>query len=68
MKGHVKWWKADRGYGFLTGEDAKDYFVHFSDILGEGHRDLEPFAAVEFESEKNVRGHKAVRVKMLPTP
>ena len=40
MNGKVKWFSPDKGYGFVTGEDTKDYFVHFSEIKGKGYKVL----------------------------
>jgi CspA family cold shock protein len=64
IRGHCKWFTSDRGYGFITGEDGQDYFVHYSEIIGQtGRRDLTPFATVEFEPEKNAKGLKATQVR-----
>jgi CspA family cold shock protein len=40
MNGKVKWFNARRGYGFITGTDGKDYFVHYSAIESEGYKSL----------------------------
>lgn len=62
MRGTVKWFSNEKGYGFITGEDGKDYFVHYTDINGEGFRTLGREQPVEFELGKNERGVAAVNV------
>jgi CspA family cold shock protein len=61
MKGTVKFFNASKGFGFITAEDGKDYFVHQS-ALAEGVvlQDNDP---VEFDVEEGDRGPKAVNVK-----
>ena len=61
MKGTVKFFNEMKGFGFITGEDGEDYFVHQT-ALGEGVR-LNENDAVEFEVEQGDRGPKAVNVK-----
>ena len=61
MKGTVKFFNEGRGYGFIAGEDGKEYFVHQS-ALAEGVR-LNENDSVEFEVEEGDRGPKAVNVK-----
>ena len=53
MKGTVKWFKGN--YGYITGEDGKDYFVHFSDIVAEGFKTLKADEAVEFDATESER-------------
>ena len=60
MKGTVKFFNEMKGFGFIAGDDGKEYFVHQS-ALGEGVR-LNEGDAVEFESEQGGRGPKAVNV------
>jgi len=60
MKGTVKFFNGNKGFGFITGEDGKDYFVHQTGIA-EGVF-LEDNDAVEFEVEEGDRGPKAVKV------
>jgi CspA family cold shock protein len=64
-KGTVKWFNAEKGYGFITGEDGKDVFVHFSAIQGEGFKSLEEGQAVEFEVQQGARGPQAANVVKL---
>ena len=47
--GTVKWFNATKGYGFIEVEGARDVFVHYSGITGDGYRSLEEGALVEFE-------------------
>jgi len=61
MKGKVKFFNDLKGFGFITGDDSKDYFVHTSG-LAEGVR-LNNEDAVVFDVEKTDRGFKAVNVK-----
>ena len=51
QKGTVKWFNADKGYGFITGEDGQDVFVHFSAINGEGYKSLDEGQAVSYDVE-----------------
>ena len=48
-QGTVKWFSAEKGYGFISRPDGDDVFVHFSAIEGEGYRNLEQGETVEFE-------------------
>ena len=61
--GRVKWFNAEKGYGFIEREDGKDVFVHFSAITGEGFKTLEEGAAVEFEVVEGAKGPQAANVK-----
>ncbi|HEY2478069.1 MAG TPA: cold-shock protein [Solirubrobacterales bacterium] len=62
--GTVKWFNDDKGYGFVTPDDAgKDLFVHHSDISGEGFKTLAEGAKVSFDSEPGDKGPKAVNVR-----
>ncbi len=63
--GTVKWFNARRGYGFLTGEDGNDYFVHHSNIVMDGFRTLRPGQAVTYGIEKDDKERNiAVDVKL----
>ena len=58
MKGTVKWFNAKKGYGFITDESGTDYFVHYSDIIGDGYRKLDDGQPVTFDT-KDVDGRVA---------
>ena len=60
--GTVKWFNAEKGYGFVTREDGSDVFVHFSAIQGDGYKTLEEGQGVTFEVEQSDRGPQAVNV------
>ena len=63
MKGEVKFFNRVKNFGFITGEDSQDYFVHMSSI--ENGQALNEKDEVEFEPEKNDRGLNAQKVKKL---
>ncbi|GIP43366.1 cold shock-like protein CspD [Paenibacillus sp. J45TS6] len=65
MKGTVKWFNAEKGYGFLQVEGGDDVFVHFSAIQGDGFKTLEEGQAVEFEITDGNRGPQAANVIKL---
>jgi len=60
--GTVKWFNAEKGYGFITREDGSDVFVHFSAIQGDGYKTLEEGQAVTFDIEDSDRGPQASNV------
>lgn len=65
MAGTVKWFSNGRGYGYIGGEDGKDYFVHFSEIMDteeDGFRKLQEGQGVTFDPENGDKGLKAVNV------
>jgi len=61
-QGTVKWFNAQKGFGFITGQDAKDVFVHFSAIQTDGFKTLEEGQAVNYDVEDGARGLQAVNV------
>ena len=61
----VKWFNAEKGYGFITGEDGADVFVHFSAIQGEGFKSLEEGQAVSYDLTEGARGMQAANVVKL---
>ena len=65
QKGTVKWFNADEGYGFITGEDGQDGFVHVSAINGEGYKSLDVGQGVSYDIEQSDRGPQAANVTKL---
>ncbi|MDB4866596.1 MAG: cold-shock protein [Cohnella sp.] len=65
MRGTVKWFNAEKGYGFISVENGNDVFVHFSAIQGDGFKTLEEGQAVEFEITEGNRGPQASNVVKL---
>ena len=65
MKGTVKWFNTAKGYGFVTGEDGQDVFVHYTGISGEGFRVLSEGQTVEFEMGEGKKGPQAVDVVVV---
>ncbi|MFE5319071.1 cold shock domain-containing protein [Paenibacillus sp. NPDC056579] len=65
MKGTVKWFNAEKGYGFIQVEGGDDVFVHFSAIQGDGFKTLEEGQSVEFEITQGNRGPQAANVIKL---
>ena len=61
-QGTVKWFNAEKGFGFITGQDGKDVFVHFSAIQTDGFKTLEEGQAVNYDVEDGARGLQAVNV------
>ena len=64
-QGTVKWFNAEKGFGFISREDGSDVFVHFSAIQGDGFKTLEEGQAVTFDVEDSDRGPQAVNVEKL---
>jgi CspA family cold shock protein len=61
-KGKVKWFNESKGFGFITGEDGTDAFVHHSDIQGEGFKTLAEGEEVTFDLGQGPKGPKALNV------
>ncbi|MFD2671956.1 cold shock domain-containing protein [Marinicrinis sediminis] len=65
MQGKVKWFNAEKGYGFIETEEGGDVFVHFSAIQSEGFKTLEEGQEVEFDIVEGARGPQAANVIKL---
>ena len=61
-QGTVKFFNAEKGFGFISREDGDDVFVHFSNISGTGYRSLDEGQKVEFEIGQGRKGPEAVNV------
>ena len=64
-KGTVKWFNAEKGFGFIERESGDDVFVHFSAILGDGFKSLEEGQVVSFEIVEGNRGAQAANVEKI---
>ena len=64
-KGTVKWFNAEKGFGFIERESGDDVFVHFSAIQDEGFKTLDEGQKVEFDVEEGNRGPQATNVTKL---
>ena len=63
--GTVKWFNAEKGYGFITQESGDDLFVHYSEIQSSGYKTLEEGAKVEFEITEGRKGLQASTVTIV---
>ncbi|BER92369.1 cold-shock protein [Thermatribacter velox] len=63
--GKVKWFNAQKGYGFIESDEGGDVFVHYSAIEGSGFKTLEQDQLVEFEVQQGTKGPQAVKVRKL---
>lgn len=62
QKGTVKWFNNQKGYGFISDENGKDIFVHYSGLNMEGFKSLEEGQAVTFEVTEGAKGPQATNV------
>jgi cold shock protein len=65
MQGNVKWFDKKKGYGFIISDDGKEYFVHFSNVEGEGFKSLLRRQKVEFELISTPNGDQASKVRVI---
>lgn len=61
----MKWFSNQKGYGFITAEDGKDVFVHYSAITGDGYKSLNEGDSVEFDVTQGPKGEQATNVKKI---
>lgn len=64
LEGTVKWFSAEKGYGFIEREDGDDVFVHFSAIQTDGFKTLDEGTRVQFEIVDGDRGPQAANVSL----
>ncbi|ERI93390.1 cold shock protein [Clostridiales bacterium oral taxon 876 str. F0540] len=65
MTGTVKWFNSTKGFGFITGEDGKDVFAHFSQIKAEGYKSLEEGQKVSFDVVEGQKGPQAENITAI---
>ena len=65
LTGKVKWFNSKKGFGFITGDNGKDYFLHYSNIEMEGYKSLNENDKIEFKVEATDKGEKAINVKKI---
>ncbi len=63
--GTVKWFNAEKGYGFIAQDGGPDVFVHFSAIQGSGYRSLDENDKVEFDVTSGPKGANAANVRRV---
>ncbi len=64
-EGTVKWFNAEKGFGFITPTEGPDVFVHFSEIQGTGYKSLDENQRVEFEVTQGPKGPQASNVRAI---
>ncbi|GAA4479120.1 cold-shock protein [Rhodococcus olei] len=64
-QGTVKWFNAEKGFGFIAQDGGADIFVHYSEISGSGFRNLEENQRVEFEVAQGAKGPQATSVRAI---
>ncbi len=65
MTGKVKWFDSKKGYGFITGENGKEIFVHFSGIVSDGFKSLNEGQTVSYEVGTGSKGEQAINVTVV---
>ena len=64
-QGTVKWFNANKGYGFISRESGEDVFVHFNSIVGNGFKSLDEGEHVQFEVQQGPKGFQAANVSKV---
>ncbi|AEF25959.1 cold-shock protein [Streptococcus parauberis] len=64
-QGTVKWFNAEKGFGFITQENGSDVFAHFSEIQSDGYKSLDEGQKVEFDVTDGQRGPQASNITKL---
>ena len=64
-RGRVKWFSDEKGYGFIEAERGEDFFVHYSEIVGDGFRTLQEGSEVEFDIIEGQKGKQASKVEVV---
>lgn len=65
MTGTVKWFNGEKGYGFITGDDGKDSFAHYSQINSDGYKTLEEGQKVSYDIAQGQKGPQAENISIL---
>lgn len=65
MNGTVKWFSAEKGYGFITTDEGEDIFAHFSQIQKDGFKTLEEGQAVTFDIADSDKGKQAENIEII---
>lgn len=65
MQGKVKMFNSEKGFGFITKEDGKDVFFHYSQLVMEGFKTVDADAIVEFDEVETERGLQAQNIKVV---
>ncbi|MHC1685578.1 MAG: cold-shock protein [Clostridiaceae bacterium] len=65
MNGTVKWFNAEKGFGFVTGEDGNDAFAHFSQIKSDGFKSLDENQKVSYDVVKGPKGLQAENITVI---
>ena len=65
MYGTVKWFNADKGFGFLVGDDGKELFIHYSNIIADGYKSLDEGDKVCYNESMGDKGPIAINVEKM---